>query len=113
MHLRHPRKTCLRHDEITQQHIVFQIHIHAELGQRARARRICVFDDDQHINIRLGVEIAAHFRAVQNHALHLVAKLLAQAREIFRERASLAPSQIFQTAAFHLLSNALRAITRR
>lgn len=82
--------------------------------QCACALRVVVLHHDKHINIRLGVEIAAHFGAVENDTPHLIAKLLAQARQILGKRLLLAPSQILETITLHHFpSNAARAITIR
>jgi len=92
---RHPRKAFSVDEEITEQDVVLQVNIQREPRQGIFTCLIQFVEYDKHINIRLGVEIAAHFRAVENDALHLIAELFAQARQVLGERLLLASSQIF------------------
>lgn len=110
----HPRKAFSVDKKIAEQDIVFQINIEREPRQGIFTRLIQLIEHHKHINIRLGVEVAAHFGTVENNVLHVIAKLFAQARQVLGERLLFAPSQILETIPFHYFpSSALRAMMSR
>lgn len=111
---RHQLELFLVNNEIANQDIMFQIHIHTDSNYGSTSLQGEVTHNHTNINIRLGIEISAHFGTIENYAPDLVAKFGLEPIHIFGERCPFWGSEILERGALHAACLSVsRAITMR